>query len=208
MVLRTLIASVIIALAGVYAQGLRARTVNPDALPDFARIPSNLPGWTSQDFALSESVAEVLKADVVLQRLYRHQDGREVMVFMAYFSKQAVNSQIHSPRHCLPGGGWRIMNLDQETLLLPSGPQTVARMLVARKEQKQQIDYWFRTRTRSLYGEYALKWDLVCNALANRPTDALFVRYSASVEDLSAMHEIMAELDRPLTVLETEVGLR
>jgi len=208
MVLRALIASVIIAVAGAYAHGLRSRSVNPQALPDFTQIPSTLQGWTSQDFVLSENVAEVLKADAVLNRVYRHQDGREVMVFMAYFAQQAVNSQIHSPRHCVPGGGWHIMSLDQETLSLPGGPQNAARMLVARNEQKQQIDYWFRTRTRTLAGEYALKWDLVRNALANRPTDALFVRYSASLDNVPAMHEVMAELDRPLAALETEVGLR
>jgi EpsI family protein len=208
MVIRALIAGLIVAFAGVCAHELGSRVASPHAAPDFTRIPASLEGWTSQDFRLSESVARVLEADAVLQRVYRSRDGREILVFMAYFAHQAVNSQIHSPRNCVPGGGWRIVTLDQEIVALPTGPQTAARMIAEKKGQRQQLDYWFQTRSGSLTGEYALKWDLVRNALARRPTDALFVRYSAAEADVPAMREIMAQLDGSLTAMQTEMGLR
>jgi EpsI family protein len=208
MAIRALIAALLVALVGAYAHTLGARAASVQKVPDLGGLPATVDGWTSQDFALSANVARVLDADRVLQRLYRRRDGREVMVFVAYFAQQAVNSQIHSPRHCVPGGGWRVVRVDQEVLSLPSGPQTAARMLVSRNGQEQQLDYWFRTRSGSLTGEYALKWDLVRNALAGRPTDALFVRYSADVADLPAMHDIMMTLDGPLTTLQREVGLQ
>ncbi len=208
MVLRALILALSVGLAGAYSHELRSRAASPHATADFSHIPAGLEGWTSHDDALTENVARTLDADVLLQRLYRDRDGRQVVLFLAYFAQQAVNSQIHSPRHCVPGGGWRIVATDQETVRMTGGPQTAARMFVERNGQRQQLDYWFRTRGGSLSGEYALKWDLLRNALAGRPTDALFVRYSASMDDLPAMHELMDKLAGPLAVVESEVGLR
>ena len=207
MVIRALIVGLVVGLAGAYAHKLNTRPVRSEVIPDFTRLPAQFEGWTSHDFKSSENVAQVLDADASLHRCYRHRDGREVWLFVAYFAQQAVNSQIHSPRHCVPGGGWRVAAVDEETVPLPSGPQTAARMRIEKQGQKQQLDYWFRTRTGSLTGEYALKWDLLRNAIAGRPTDALFVRYNATTADVPAMHEIMAQLDGPLTALQAEVGL-
>ena len=67
---------------------------------------------------------------------------------------------------------------------------------------------WTRTRGGSVTGEYALKWDLVKNSLARKPTDAAFIRFTASSEDVEAMQELLALLDEPLDSMLTEVGLK
>ncbi len=149
----------------------------------------------------------MLAADVTLQRLYRHRDGRQVFLFLAYFKEQQVNSQIHSPRHCVPGGGWTVKGLEPARVDLPSGELSCSRMLIERDGHARQLVYWFRTRGGTVTGEYALKWDLIQNSIARRPTDAIFVRFSALDGDVDAMREIMRRLDAPLNAILAEAGL-
>jgi hypothetical protein len=80
-------------------------------------------------------------------------------------------------------------------------------MSLERRGTQQEMVYWFHTRNGTVTGEYALKWDLVRNALARRPTDALFVRYHAPKKDAQAMYVLMQQLDPSLRQILREVGL-
>ena len=149
----------------------------------------------------------MLAADATLQRVYRRSDGAEVWVFLAYFAQQQVNSQIHSPRHCIPGGGWKVAFVRQEEMEVAGEQRPITRMRVSNEGRSQDVIYWFSTRGGITSGEYALKWDLVKNSLGRRPTDALFVRYNAPTADSSALHQIVSLLDGPLDQVMAEVGL-
>ena len=157
---------------------------------------------------MSPNIAKVLGADVTLQRVYRNGTQQQVHVYLAYFSRQAVNSQIHSPRHCVPGSGWTIVSTEPSRLSLSGREQPATRMVLERDGATQEMLYWFRTRSGSVTGEYALKLDLVRNSLARRPTDAVFVRFMTRPEDAPAMQELMTSLDQPLETLLGETGLR
>lgn len=207
MAIRALIVALIVGISGAYAHQLgRSRAIQSE-IPRLESLPSTLDGWYSQDHPLSKQAARVLAADATLQRRYRRRDGSEIWLFVAYFAEQAVNSQIHSPRQCVPGNGWAIMSIEHQTVPLSRGPQLVTRMLLDRNGNKQEMIYWFRTRGGVLTGEYAMKWDLLQNALARRPTDAVFVRYTAPIEDAAALREMMLKLDGPLNDILGKVGL-
>jgi EpsI family protein len=206
--IRTWIVVLIVGVSGVYARQLGSRTASSPGVPQLERLPTSPAGWSGQDYPMTGQVAAVLAADATVQRRYRHRDGREVWLFVAYFANQAVNSQIHSPRHCVPGNGWNIVSLEDRTVSLPQSSAVAARMLIEKDGHRQEMTYWFLTRGGVLTGEYAMKWDLLKSALARRPTDAAFIRYSAAVEDTGAMHELMAVLDDPLREILGAVGLR
>ena len=208
MAFRLVIAAVIVGLAGLYGHQLAAERVYSSALPRLDQLPKTLNGWSSEDFPLSETVADVLGADAVVQRLYRHSSGAQVWVFLGYFAQQRVNSQIHSPRHCVPGSGWNVTDLEIQPVQLAHGTIPVARMLLDRNGAKpEQMFYWFRTRGGTVTGEYALKWDLLRNALSRRPTDAVFVRYNALLEHDQPLREFMREMDPYLESILAEVGI-
>jgi len=80
-------------------------------------------------------------------------------------------------------------------------------MGVARGELSQDVLYWYRTQSGATAGEYALKWDLVKNSLARRPTNAAFIRYTAASADSAALRELMALVDTPLKRILAEAGL-
>jgi EpsI family protein len=156
---------------------------------------------------MDSATAAVLAADVTLKRAYMRIDGTTIGVFVAYFAQQQVNSQMHSPRNCLPGSGWKVRRIANETIPLPLGPQVVTRMLVARSQSEQEVLYWFRTRGGDLAGEYAVKWDLVKNSLARRRTDAVIIRFDGALFDSTAARELMALLVPEMHTVLGEVGL-
>ncbi len=170
-------------------------------------IPLEVAGWHGETLPVDAATSAVLDADVTLKRVYTRADGTAVGVFVAYFAEQQVNSQIHSPRNCLPGAGWKVRRISQETISLPRGPQPVTRMLVARSRSELEVLYWFRTRGGDLSGEYAVKWDLVKNSLARRRTDAAFIRFDGMLADSAAVRDLMALLGPEVRAVLGEVGL-
>ena len=157
---------------------------------------------------MDETTAEVLAADATLTRRFRRVDGTAVWLFIGYFAEQQVNSQIHSPRNCVPGGGWKVVTTENTAIQLTNGePQPATLMRTRRNELSQDLYYWFATQGGTVSGEYALKWDLVKNSLARRPTNAAFVRYTAATADSAAMLEVMSLMDDPLDEMLATVGL-
>jgi EpsI family protein len=206
--IRLWIIVLIVGASGVFARELAGRHASNPGIPALELLPASPAGWTSRDELLTDAVSRALGAEATVQRCYRRQDGSEVWLFVAYFASQAVNSQIHSPRHCAPGTGWKIVSLENRSLSLPRGSLVASRMLIERQAERQEMTYWFLTRGGALSGEYAMKWDLLKNALAGRPTDAALVRYSAAVEDAGAVQDLMSVLDGPLHEILGEVGLK
>jgi EpsI family protein len=170
-------------------------------------VPAETAGWRSENVPTDARSAAVLDADVTMKRMYTRSDGATVGVFVAYFARQQVNSQIHSPRHCLPGAGWKVRRISQQTIALPTGPQPTIRMLVARTGSEREVLYWFRTRGGDLAGEYALKWDLVKNSLARLPTDAAFIRFDGELADSADVRELMTRLGPEVRTVLGEIGL-
>jgi EpsI family protein len=205
--IRTLILTAILVLAGAYAHDLDAKRAVSAGLPDLQSLPASFGEWQSEDYPLTPSVARVLGADVTLQRRYWTPGGHDVLLFLAYFSKQAVNSQIHSPRHCVPGSGWDIVSMEDASVHPGERSQPATRMLLSHDERPYEMLYWFRTRGGVVTGEYSLKWDLVLNSLRRRPTDAVFVRYSAALEDTARMAKVMTRLEPDLDRVLNAVGI-
>ena len=207
MAVRSLIVILLVGLVGLFARTLEARRPEVTGLPAFDRIPRVTGDWVGEDFPLSEPVAEALGADVTFNRFYRGPGGATAWVFMAYFRKQEVGSQIHSPQHCVPGSGWTIQGVERTQVDRGGAPAEVQRLAIDRLGSPQVMLYWFRTRSGVLAGEYGLKLDLVINSLRGRPIDAVFVRYTAPAEQEAQLRELIAQLAGPVNEALGQVGL-
>ena len=125
----------------------------------------------------------IINADASCLRLYRAADQLELWLYVAYFSSQKYGRQIHSPRHCLPGGGWTIEWQQPFALAVAGGDiREVNRALVSHRGEKHLMFYWFETRGTVTRSEFSLKWQLVKNSLLGRATDAALVRLTLPLE--------------------------
>jgi len=172
-----IIVTVFLIVGGAFGNYLRYIEQTPDRPATYENIPYELAGYQGVEERFAEESYDILKADTTTLRHYVDSLEYQYWLFIAYFTSQKYGSQIHSPKHCLPGGGWKIMSLEPYQLKLDNSPvKNINRLLIAEGERKQLMFYWFETRGGTIRNEFALKWDLVTNSLLLRPTDAAIVR--------------------------------
>jgi len=178
MKIAVIIATVAILLGGIFGNFLRFSERMPDHPPELGKIPYSAGNYYGDERRFAEASYEVLKADTTTLRRYVDSDGTIYWLFVAYFSSQKYGSQIHSPKQCLPGGGWKIQKLEPFTFPFPNGiKKEINRVTINAPGSSQEVMfYWFETRTGSIRDEFAIKWDLMKNSLLLRPTDAAFIR--------------------------------
>lgn len=174
---KTIIALVIILILGGFGSYLRSHQTDPDRPADFSLIPLETDKYFGTEHRFEEFAYEVLKADTSTLRQYRDNDGNSFWLFIAYFSSQKYGAQIHSPKHCLPGGGFKIINIEPYTVPLGDGNQLVVnRLLIANERRKELMLYWYETRSGVISKEFGLKLDLMKNSVRLLPTDAAICR--------------------------------
>ena len=174
---RLIVYLALLAAAGLWAQGLRARRDLVAHAADFTRVPARIGRMLGTDESFDSRTMQELRADRVLGRLYQDAaSGASLELFIAYFGSQETGSQIHSPQNCLPGGGWHILARSRWTIPTGAGPRGINEFVISKGEGRQLVHYWFLTRSGVISNEFRLKWDLVCNSLLGRPTDAAFIR--------------------------------
>jgi exosortase D (VPLPA-CTERM-specific) len=165
----------------------------------FVEFPLKLPGWTGQSGALEGIYVDQLKLDDYLLADYVNDSGRHINLYMAYYNSQRKGEAVHSPRSCLPGGGWQMRDFDQRELpSVPLGGHAlrVNRTLIEMGVQRELVYYWFQQRGRIITNEFAVKWYLFWDALTRHRTDGALVRIIASVPvsgDISGVDRTMTD---------------
>lgn len=158
----------------------------------FVDFPMELGVWKGRREAIDGVYLDTLKLDDYLLADYRNANADDVNVYMAYYNSQRKGQAVHSPRACLPGGGWQMADFDQRTLAdvqIDGKPLRVNRTLITLGDQRQLVYYWFEQRGRILTNEVVVKWFLFWDALTRHRTDGALVRLivalpaSRNVED-------------------------
>ena len=181
---RILIVSLVILLGGICGNYLRFVETELERGPSFGEIPYETSNYTGEEHRFPEPSYKILLADTTTLREYHDNEGNPIWLFIGYFRSQEYGSQIHSPRHCLPGSGWKIRRHEPHVLRLRSGRiKVVNRLVITERQKKHLMFYWFETRSGTIRNEFALKWDLMKNSLLRRPTDAAFIRLNLPVTD-------------------------
>ena len=165
---------------GIYVHILRYTRISVKEQISLEALPMKIGGWQAdENLAIEEDIKEVLKSSQDLWRAYTDSNQQQIGLFMAYFQDQKYGEQIHSPKHCLPGSGWKIT--DRETFVVqlqdsPAAQLKINKLVISKKYFKEILLYWFWTRSGVITSEYDLKFSLAKNALLRHPTDAAFIR--------------------------------
>lgn len=178
------IVTIIIALSlfGAFGNYLRFIDHGSNELAQFGEIPMITDNYIGEEQRFSDESYGILQADTTTLRLYVDSNGNKYWLFIAYFASQKYGSQIHSPRHCLPSGGWKIETIEPFDLkMADNSSKLVNRLSITVDQYRQLMLYWFETRGGTIRNEFDLKFDLMKNSLLLRPTDAAIVRLTVPV---------------------------
>jgi exosortase D (VPLPA-CTERM-specific) len=190
-----LAATALAALAAALAFVMPERNELHPARMVFASFPLQLGGWQGVASPLDPVYRHELKLDDYLLADYREAADPPVNVWVAYYASQRKGESTHSPRSCLPGGGWEFNSLAPYQLQTDGGPLTVNRAVIEHGSDRALMYYWFQQRGRVLTNEYLVKWYIFQDAVARRRTDGALVRLMTPIPPGANA----AEADRELT---------
>lgn len=162
---------------------LTTRAEIPPARQSFMDFPMRVGTWGGTPIILEKKYVDALKFDDYILADFRTSGGPPVNFYVAYYQSQKKGESAHSPRTCMPGGGWEITSLEDREVEGPSQgePMIVNRAVIQKGAQKQLVYYWFQQRGRIVTNEYLVKFYLFWDAMAKQRTDGALVRLTALV---------------------------
>jgi exosortase D (VPLPA-CTERM-specific) len=195
---RQLIATVLLlVLAAVASLLIGNRTEIVPERSSLTAFPLKLGEWRGQESAMPDDQLETLKLTDYIMASYSRPDlGTPVELYVAYYASQRSGASIHSPRTCLPGGGWMIdeLSLVDVADAGPEGSLRVNRALISFGQQRMLVYYWFSQRGRVVTSEYLAKWYIFRDSLMLNRTDGALVRVMTPVTEVTDIEAADARL--------------
>jgi len=182
-----------IALLAVLTPLLLTVNERPEVMPSrqaFEGFPLLHNDWKGRSIALEPTILETLKLTDYIQADYvRSGEHTPVNLYVAWYGSQKKGASIHSPRSCIPGGGWRIQSLEQRDIPgvqhVNGKPLRVNRALIQKGSTSEIVYYWFEGRGRDITNEYLAKWYMFWDSLTRSRSDGALVRLVVYVPDPS-----------------------
>jgi exosortase D (VPLPA-CTERM-specific) len=171
-------ALVLIVVASV-SLSVPERTETIPRRKSFVEYPVTLGPWIGRRETLETVYLDQLMLDDYLLANYMRAQEPPINYYIAWYNSQRAGRSAHSPRSCLPGGGWEIQSVTQRVLPdIRIGRETlrVNRVLMQLGAQQELVYYWFQQRGRVITNEYMVKWYLFWDALTRNRTDGALVR--------------------------------
>jgi EpsI family protein len=158
-----------------------------EALPprqSFLEFPMHLAEWHGEPMAMERQYVDVLRFDDYLLANYQGAGG-PINVYAAYYRSQKSGQATHSPKTCIPGGGWEIASFDEVAVPAGQGAESgflANRVVIQKGDQKQVVLYWFKQRNRLVTSEYLVKFFLLWDSLTIKRSDGALIRLVAAVQ--------------------------
>lgn len=171
-------------VAAISSSFLAARAEIHPQRADFASFPMKLGDWQGKSSSLEKIYLDALKLDDYILADYVKDGKGFANLYAAYYVSQRTGESAHSPRSCIPGGGWRIMSITPhlvDGVEFGDASLRVNRLVIQKGEYKQLVYYWFQQRGRVITNEYMVKWYLFWDALTRYRTDGALVRLTTMI---------------------------
>lgn len=155
--------------------GIRPQHAVPPVRP-MAALPDTMQGLHGRDIVIDSAERQVAGMTDYVLREFVVDSTVAFTVYLGYYDRQVQGRAIHSPRNCLPGAGWEILQAAPTTLTATPLPARVNRVLLANQGVQALVYYWYQGRGRVEASEYTVKWDLLRDAALHGRTEETLVR--------------------------------
>ncbi|MEJ0005152.1 MAG: VPLPA-CTERM-specific exosortase XrtD [Steroidobacteraceae bacterium] len=150
----------------------------------FVDFPMQIGPWHGHRTAMDSVYSDTLKFDDYVLADYIDDSGSSINFYIPWYNSQRKGEAVHSPRSCLPGGGWQMHDFarrDLPGISIDGRPLHVNRTLIELGTQRELVYYWFQQRGRVIDNEFMVKWFLFADALFRHRTDGAMVRLVTAV---------------------------
>jgi exosortase D (VPLPA-CTERM-specific) len=185
---------VLLLLVTPYFATLNERVEVAPSRKSFSQFPLAHNGWIGRESALGKDIVNTLQFSDYITADYRFNNGpASVNFYSAWYASQKKGASIHSPRSCIPGGGWRIESIGQQTI--PDVKRAngealrVNRAVIKMGDSANVVYYWFEGRDRVITNEYMAKWYIFWDSLVRSRSDGALIRVVVPVEQGASVEE-------------------
>lgn len=149
----------------------------------FNEFPVNIKEWRMVSQSLfTERILNVLKPTDYMNRQYAGIDGIPVNLYIGYHGGGKNSGAIHSPKHCLPGGGWYKASEKKASVDIGDRKINLVAAVYQKGERKDLFLYWYQVKGKTLSDEYFLKFSEIMNSILYKRRDSAFIRVSIPFE--------------------------
>ena len=169
----------LLALGSVFTVGVDTQRSLDLEQPLASVIPRDIDGFSAREVKVPDAELRVAGVSAYLMRNYepvKNADGDWFSLYIGYYARQTQGNTIHSPKNCLPGGGWEPLASRREMLETAEGPVPVNRYLLRKGDSYAMVLYWYQGRGRVEANEYTVKWDLLRDAALRQRSEEALVR--------------------------------
>lgn len=183
-------------------------TVRTPIKQTLSNFPSALGEWkVLSNRASTDAVIKMLGVNDYVEYNYANSAGQTLNFYAAFYESVGTGGGYHSPKNCIPGGGWGIDRVKTVQLAFTDGrpPVTISEMIIRNRNEYQVVMYWYQNRGRIIGSEYWEKIYLVLDAVFMKRRDGTFVRLIAPVTngDIEQTEKLLQDFS-PLVMKELE----
>lgn len=196
------IPAIVLTLGAVLNLSLVARRAGTTPLiGNLATVADTVMGVAGVDVEVGEDEKRVAGFTDYMLRQYTMADGQTFGLYVGYYDEQRQGKSIHSPRNCLPGGGWDPVS--QRVVTIPTtiyGDVDINRYEIVKEQSRAIVYYWYQGRGRVEQNEYTVKFQLLRDAALHGRTEEALVRIVVPVvkDDVAAADKLALEIATPL----------
>lgn len=155
--------------------GIRPQERVEPAAP-LVSIPASFGDYRGEDLKIADEERRVAAMSDYVMRLYKRDTTDAFSVYVGYYDYQVQGRTIHSPRNCLPGAGWEVLQGGTQPIDVGGRRYVVNRYLLANGASQALVYYWYQGRGRIEANEYRVKWNLLRDAALRGRTEESLVR--------------------------------
>lgn len=163
------------------------------------QMPLIIDSWVGHESRFDKDVIDALKVkDYMVADYVDSNSATSVNLYIAYYDSQRKGASVHSPKTCMPGGGWEMKSLNELKLddIRPYGTEklVVNRAIIQKGNAKNLVYYWFQQRGRIVTNEYLAKWYIFFDSLTRNRTDGALVRVTVEYSDAQGVDSAEKQL--------------
>lgn len=163
------------------------KSISAKDMPDFSKIvPESFGEWSElkdlpmvvADPEMQKSIDEIYNQ--TLNRTYINQDGRRIMLAIAYGVDQSDSMQAHRPEQCYPAQGFQIKKI-RKSVIRVSGVNLPVKILTTQMGASRQefVLYWILVGDKATSGGLDRKIHQLSYGLKGEVPDGLLFRISS-----------------------------
>jgi exosortase D (VPLPA-CTERM-specific) len=183
-----IVIAAILFTAGAYVHFGTSNIMRVPERTDLSQLSNEFSGWKSDIQEVDKQTLEVLGADDYLITNLTSPDRKAFNLYIAYLNMQRHGHSWHSPRQCIPGGGWQIISHEIVPTTTAEGREFYYnRIIIENRGARQLLYYWYDQRGRKIANEFVMKIALIFDAVRIRRTDGAMIRIMTPIVDGEAL---------------------